>query len=274
MAGLGLRFSEKGYILPKPLISASGNPIIINVIRNMPKSDKWIFAVREEHIKKFGIDKVIRSEIKNAIIIPVNKTTEGQACTCLLAKKYLDPNEPLFIASCDATYLYDEKKYNEYINKKDVDCILWTFTNRDNLKQNPNAWGWCKVDKDKMTITDMSVKIPISTNPYNDHAVAGIFYFKKSKDFIDSAEAMIKENYRINNEFYVDAIPIFLKKVNKKSIIFDVKLYVSFGSPKDFEYYNLLDYVYRFNGSKKLLNKEDQKGINSWKEYFDKIYKK
>ena len=43
MAGLGSRFSKEGYTTPKALIPVSGVPMIIQAIRNMPPSEKWIF---------------------------------------------------------------------------------------------------------------------------------------------------------------------------------------------------------------------------------------
>jgi len=111
MAGEGSRFSKEDYSVPKPLIPVSGVPMIVKAIRDMPESDKWIFLVRKEHIDEYQIDNVIKSEIKEAIIIPVEKTTEGQAATCMLAEEYLEEEEELFIAACDNGYLYDNRKF-------------------------------------------------------------------------------------------------------------------------------------------------------------------
>ena len=89
MAGLGSRFYEQGYQLPKPLIPVSEKPMIVRVIESLPKSDKWIFIMRKEHIDKYKIDCLLKKKISNAIIISVDKTTEGQASTCMLAMPYL-----------------------------------------------------------------------------------------------------------------------------------------------------------------------------------------
>ena len=268
MAGLGTRFSEKGYVLPKPLISVSGVPMIIKVIRDLPPADKWIFIIRKEHLN-YRIDELIKNEIPHAVIISVEKTTKGQACTCLLAEKYLDQNEELLIASCDNGFLYDKEKFEELKKREDINCIVWTFTQRETLKRNPNAWGWCKLEEDKETIKDMSIKVPISNNPYNDHAVVATFYFKKAKDFIDASKSMISKNYRINNEFYVDAIPKFLEKINKKSIIFDVGLYVGWGKPDDLHDYERMEFMIKNNIFPKKMIEEEKKLLPLWKKYFE-----
>jgi len=57
---------------------------------------------------------------------------------------------------------------------------------------------------------------------------------------------MVKENYRINNEFYVDSMPIFYKKMGKRSVIFDVDLYVGWGKPSDLYQYEEREYAYQF----------------------------
>ena len=268
MAGEGTRFSSEGYTLPKALIPISGVPMIIKAIRDMPKSDKWIFMVRKDHIDDYKIDEVIKSEIPDAIIISVSKTTQGQACTCMLGEKYLEPGEPVFIAACDNGYVYDKEKYNQLQNDDEIDSIVWTFTKREKLKRNPNAWGWCVLDSDEETIKDMSVKIPVSDDSYNDHAVVATFWFKRAKDFINSVNLMIKEDYRIKNEFYVDSVPIFLNKLKKKSVIFDVQHYFGWGTPKDLYDYQKLEFFCKCGIEPKGISEENLRLWPLWKKYF------
>jgi len=273
MAGLGSRFYKVGYTLPKPLIPVSGTPMIIRVIKNLPPADKWIFVVRKEHIDNYGIDKLIRSEIQNAIIISVEKTTEGQACTCMLAKEYFDKEDELLIAACDNTSIYDKDKFNELKKREDIDSIVWTFTKREMLKKNPDSWGWYKLEEDSETIHDISVKKAVSDDPYNDHAVVATFYFKKASYFIDAYNLMVKENYRINNEFYVDSIPRFLKMLGKKSVIFDIDLHIGWGKPDELYDYEFIEYVIKNNLIENNLSEEQKRLLPYWKKYFDKFNK-
>lgn len=264
MSGKGTRFSDEGYLLPKPLIPVSGKPMIYQVIDSLPKADKWIFVVRQEHIKKYAIDKIIKNKIKHAIIVP-EKNPTGQASSCMKAAPYLKPSEEIFIAACDNSFLYDKAKYEKLKKQPDIDAIYWTFTKDKLLSDNPTAWGWIKLEKDKKTILDISIKVPVSKTPFNDHSIVASFYFKRAQDFIDSYKLMKKENYKINNELYVDAMPIFLKKLNKKSVIFDVDLYVGWGKPKDLHLYEYLEFCYFYKKSSLSI---------LWKKYFNKVYGK
>lgn len=264
MSGLGTRFSKHGYLLPKPLIPVSGLPMIVRVIRSLPKSDKWIFLVREEHITMYAIDALIKKEVPGAIIV-VDKNPHGQATTCMLALPYLEPDEPMFIAACDNSFLYNEQKYEELQRDPSIDAIVWTFTKHPSLSEKPESWGWIHLEEDGATIKDMSVKVPISGTPFNDHAVVATFYFRRSADFSQACELMIAEEYRINGEFYVDSLPIFYKKLNKKSVIFDVDLYVGWGKPEDLYLYQEWEYKVRMN----LPSRNPE--FTLWKKFLDQL---
>ena len=262
MAGLGSRFSNEGYQLPKPLIPVSGDPMIIKVIRDLPVANKWVFIVRQEHIDDFAIDRLIEDEIPNAVVIPVEKTTEGQACTCLLAEPYLDRDQPLLISACDNGFTFDSNKFESLSADSSIDSIVWTFTGDPLLAKKPTDFGWCRLEEDGRTIADMSVKKPISDDPINDHAVIATFYFKTAELFSEAANNMIEANHRINNEFYVDAVPVFMKKMGKRSVIFDVDELLSWGTPAALYSYQLKEYYHR-NAA---LNDKNSAVINT---YFD-----
>ncbi len=265
MAGLGKRFSEAGYKLPKPLINVSGVPMIVKVIRDLPPARKWIFVIRREHLD-YGVDVIIKKEIPDAIFL-VDENPIGQASSCLVARDYLETDEELFIASCDNGFLYDSMKFENLKNREDVDFIAWTFTQRKTLERNPCSWGWYNVGEGG-EIEDISVKVPISDNPFYDHAVVASFYFKRARDFVKSVEMMIEQDYKVNNEFYVDAVPKFLKQMGKKCVIFDVDLYVGWGKPDDLHDYERVEFVVKNNLV--LGDLEEKNLLELWKKYFEK----
>ncbi len=242
MAGLGSRFSNDGYLLPKPLIPVSGKPMITQVIRDLPTSDKHTFIVRQEHVDAFAIDTLITSVLPNAVVLPINYTTDGQATTCMLGLEGVSDDEEVFISACDNSFLYDEATFDTLRTDPSIDCVVWTFTKDPLLTAKPEAWGWIKLEDDGTTIADMSVKVPVSNDPFNDHAVVATFWFRRASDFRAAYAAMVDANHRINNEFYADTLPIFMKRLGKKSVIFPVDLYVGWGKPADLHLYDKHEY--------------------------------
>lgn len=257
MSGKGTRFSDAGYLLPKPLIPVSGKPMIAKVIEALPEADSWIFIVQKMHINEYQIDSLIKQHVPDAIIV-VDENPVGQASTCMLAMPYVNEDDSLFIAACDNAFSYDKAGYAALVKDESNDAIVWTFTNDGLLEASPKSWGWVRLLEDCKTIEGMSVKIPISETPKNDHAVVATFFFRRAKDFIAAFNLMKEEDYRINGEFYVDSMPIFLNKLGKKSVIFDVDLYVSWGKPADL-------YLYQYN---EFLLSQGKLADERWKKYF------
>ena len=62
--------------------------------------------------------------------------------------------------------------------------------------------------------------------------VVGCFWYRNSKDFIDSAENAFANNIKVNNEFYVgNSINYLIKQKKKRFVIFNVDYWISFGNP-------------------------------------------
>lgn len=266
MAGRGKRFSEQGYLLPKPLIQIEGVPMIWKVIDCLPKAEKWIFVVRQEHIDNFKIDEVIKEKIPEAIITVDKDLLGGASIFC--AEEFMDDEDEVFIAGCDMGFVYDEKKFENLKKNSDYDCILWTFTKDKRISNKPESWGYAKIGKDGKTIENMSVKIPVSNDPFNDHAVAATFWIRNKKILYQAIRKMIEKEIKTNNEYYLDNLPLAFEMLGRKSSIFDVDLLIGWGTPEEFHEFEKISFYNRFLGIEKLDISEKEKIL--WRKYFEK----
>lgn len=261
MAGEGSRFKDVGYETPKPLLmtfdkeTKQNQPMILCAVNSIPESEdsQIIFVDRDFH-KAQGIEDVLKKRWPKSQFITLDKLTEGQLSTCLKAKEFINDDEELLIGSCDCGIDIDLEKF--YNLKKNCDCIVFTFKNNDSVVDNPNAYGWMKVNNDD-DIIDVSIKKSISNDPEKDNAVSSIFWFKKGKEFVKAAEDMIAANDRVNNEFYVDQCIKYIIKNGLKAKVLVVDKYFCWGTPKDWEDY--------------------QKTVKYWEDFIDaykQIYKR
>ena len=125
MAGLGKRFFKNNFSLPKPLIPIKNKPMFIQAAKSMPKSNLNIFICNQNLITKYKVQKIIKKNYKKKFkIIAIKKTTQGQANTCLLAKKYLRKNDKIFIHSCDSMIKYNSKTLSKNLN--DYKAIIFS----------------------------------------------------------------------------------------------------------------------------------------------------
>jgi NDP-sugar pyrophosphorylase family protein len=234
LAGRGSRFSAEGYIDPKPLIEVSGKPMIVQAANSIPNSESHIFVTLKEHLDSYPLEEVLKEEFPSSKIIAINEVTEGQAITCDLGLKDVDPDASLLIAATDNGMIYNSEKYQDLIKVENIDAIIFTFRHHISSKINPQMYGWVKTD-DNDNATGVSVKIPISDNPYNDHAIVGAFYFKKVEYFKNALENLLDKNIRINGEYYVDSLMGELIGLGYKVKVFEIDDYICWGTPNDYE---------------------------------------
>jgi len=231
MAGEGKRFLKEGYQIPKPLIKINGIPMFVHAAKALPKADLYIFICLKKHVKKFKINKVIKSFFPKSKIIILDKVMNGQAVTCLKAKKFLKKDDRLTIGACDNGMHYNQKKINNKIDKSDL--VIWTFKNNKIVSKNPNMYGYVKTKKPDNAIF-VSCKKTISKVPGKDHTIIGAFSFKKAETFLKYSKDLIKQNKRINKEFYLDSVA---KLCVSSKLIVKVNLvnkYIGWGTPTDF----------------------------------------
>ena len=234
MAGLGSRYVNEGFKMPKPLITIDNQPMFINSLNFLSKEHKFYF-VFNQNLLEFNIEKHIKNNFQNFYNIVLTENTEGQASTCLSTETFIEQEEELLIAPCDSTVKFNNEKFKEL--KKISDCIVFTFKNNMCVNNNPNQDGWVNLNSNN-EILNFSIKKSISNLPTNDNAIVGIFWYKKSKYFFNSAKKLISENIRINGEFYVDESLKIILNSNLKINILEVDQYICWGTPNDFYKYN------------------------------------
>jgi len=225
MAGNGSRFAQAGYTFPKPLIEVHGKPMIQVVVENLAVEANYIFVVQKLHREKYNLDSMLSLICPGCKIVEVDSVTEGAACTVLLAKEFIDGDEPLVIANSDQFIEWNSLEFFYKMNEQNLDAGIVSF------KATHPKWSYARVD-DNGFVTEVAEK-----NPISDIATVGVYYWKKGRDFVKYAESMISKDIRVNNEFYV--CPVF-----NEALLDDLKIktfYVpkmwGIGTPEDLNYF-------------------------------------
>ena len=225
MAGLGSRFTEKGYTFPKPMIDVSGKPMIQVVVENLNMDANYIFLVQKEHIEKYNIEHMLNLIKPNCKVIPVDGLTEGSPCTVLLAKEHINNSAPLFLANCDQFMEWNSNEAMYSFTNDNIDGGLLVFN-----AVSPK-WSFCKLD-DNGFVSEVAEK-----NPISDIANTGCYYWKQGSDFVKYAEQMIEKNIRFREEFYT--APVYNEAIQdgKKIKVKFVDKMWGLGVPEDLEYF-------------------------------------
>jgi HAD superfamily hydrolase (TIGR01509 family) len=225
MAGRGSRFEKAGYTFPKPLIDVEGKPMIQLVVENINIEANYIFLVLKEHYSRYSLETVLNNVAPGCKIIQIDSVTEGAACTTLLAKEYIDNEQPLLIANSDQYVEWESSKFMYSMEADGIDGGILTFTSTH------PKWSFCKTDE-MGVITEVAEK-----NPISDKASVGIYYWSKGQDYVKYAENMISKNLRVNNEFYI--CPVYNEAIADGKIFktYTVDKMWGLGTPEDLDLY-------------------------------------
>lgn len=192
LAGKNKFFPESEYPFPKPLIEICDKTMIEMVINNFKNLDdiNYIFIVNEKDCKKFHIDNTLKLLTDNQCeIIKIQGETKGAACSVLMAIEYINNDEELIISNADQVIEEDLNKIVNYSKQYDGGVITFESVHP--------RWSYVKTDENNFVI-EAAEKRPISKN-----AIAGFYYFKKGKDFVNSAMNMIKKDANVNGIYYI-----------------------------------------------------------------------
>ena len=223
MAGAGRRFADAGYTFPKPLIEVNNKPMIQVVTENLGFNANHIYVVQKEHYEKYNLKALLNLITPNCQIVQVDSLTEGAACTTLLAKEFINKDEPLLIANSDQYLEWNSINFYYKMIETRADGGIITF------EATHPKWSFCRLDENE-NVVEVAEKKPISKI-----ATAGLYYWRKGSDYVKYAEQMIQKDLRVNNEFYV--APVYNEAIadGKRIKTYNIKKMWGLGVPEDLD---------------------------------------
>ena len=225
MAGRGQRFLDKGISTPKPLIEIDSKPFIEHVIDSVSfEKANFYFLIREKHLIENNFNEIFKKKKIKYKIIPVNKDTEGAACTVLLGTKEIKNDFPLIVKDCDQIMNWSKKNFLEFVNRKKIDGALVTVPTK-----NP-GFSYVELSDDMSTVSRTKEKEIVSS-----FGNTGCYYFSKTKEYDYYANLMIKKNIRVKDEFYISQVYNEYILDNKKIVHYPIAEIFSINTPTELE---------------------------------------
>lgn len=221
-AGLGSRFKEKGFKLPKPLIDVKGKPMIQRVYENLRiRADQTIFIVREDDQKNFKIKDKILAFCPEAYVLEVDGLQQGAYKTLEQAEKVIRSGNALVIANSDQLIDYDPYKVDAQL-QSGVSGLILTF---DAFGE---KWSYAKTDE-----TGKVVEVAEKRQISND-ATCGVYYARDAWKFFEAGRKMVEKGDTTNGEYYI--CPVFNYLAGRTEIS-PVEKMQGIGTPEDLSNY-------------------------------------
>jgi len=224
MAGLGSRFREAGFKVPKPLIDVRGRPMYAWATDSLPleNSSRLIFILlaSQPEFPDLRRDIETRYAAHQPVVLSVPELTAGQAITVLRAKDLIDNDEPLLIHNADTAFDVD-RGWTKKASAENLDGALLVFPSDERRWSfsRANAAGFVEEVREKEVIS-----------PW---ATTGTYWFRRGTDFVRAAEARFHSGKREASEFYVGPLYNDLIASGAKVKNFSIRKLYCFGTPED-----------------------------------------
>ncbi|WP_413282519.1 hypothetical protein [Vibrio sp. MA40-2] len=208
--------AENNY--PKILTDVDGQLLIERAAKPFLSANqnyKITIALPQPEADKYQLPNVLRLLGNRVNSCSINGNTQGAICSALLAIEELDLDSPLIVTSFEQVFDIDINRHIETFIDESVDAGVLTFDSKH------PKWSYVKTDENDF-VTQAAEKMPIS-----NRAIAGLYYFKSGRLFVESAKNMIRKDVKTNNSFYISPTlnEVILKEGKVKAIDIDKNCY-------------------------------------------------
>ncbi|WP_426110389.1 glycosyltransferase family 2 protein [Massilia sp. PWRC2] len=148
-------------------------------------------AVNELDCKKWHLDNVVRLLAPEANVVQIRRATSGAACTALLAISDFSSEQPLLIVNGNELLDID---FNTVINqflRAEYDAGVVIFPS-----VHPR-YSYVRLDEQQLVV-ECAEK-----NPISNHATVGFYWFRRGRDFVESAQQTIFKHAHVDGKYYI-----------------------------------------------------------------------
>ncbi len=264
MAGLGQRFVDAGYNVPKPFIEVAGQKIIDRIVNMFDEDDEMIFICNERHLRTDDTESYLQGIKRGCTILSVPQHTKGPVFTVMPHLDSIRDDEEVIVCYCDNPYLWDYKKFKNYVNKNNVDGCILTHSGFHPHRLSSTYMAYCKTEGD--SLLEIKEKEPYTDNHWEEHASTGTYYFRKGsyvkKYFQDAIENEVKHT---NGEYYVTLVYNLLVNDGLDVRVYDTDYVTVFGTPEEVKNYEAWNTI--ISGAQVKSEEDLLKSYNYWKGY-------
>ena len=276
MSGLGTRFIQKGFALPKPLIPVAGRPMIQHVIDMYSGIEQVLFIVNEEHVQNpnFEMLKTLRSICPSAEIAVIEEHKLGPSWAVLQASSFINPDQPVIVNYCDFSCNWNFQNFKNQLNSG-VDGLIATYSGFHPHMLRSNKFAYLKLNENG-NLVEIQEKQPFTNSPMNEPASSGTYGFKSGNLLIEAINTQVNNNDSFNKEFYTS---LTYKNMIRKNLViktFQINQFFQFGTPEDLEDFEHQYSFFHFKKNPNTMNPRVERiemlAAGAGKRFFDAGY--
>ena len=239
MSGIGKRFIDQGYQVPKPLIVIDGKPIIEHVVNLFPGETQFTFICNEQHLSTTPMRSILEGLSANANIIAIKPHKKGPvyAVAQLAATTDLiDDNEEVIVNYCDFGTYWDYQDFLDHTRSRDADGAVPAYKGFHPHMLGKTNYAFMRDQQQWMSA--IQEKKPFTDNRMDEYASNGTYYFKHGAYIKKFFNALMAADINVNGEYYVSLIYNLMVEAGLKVSIYQIQHMLQWGTPEDVAQYN------------------------------------
>lgn len=190
--GDNTRFVTSMYRMERPILPIYDKPVLTWVVTNLQIDANYIFVIREHLCRIHKLDEILKSLYPGCTIIKSESRTQGNACSILLAEKYIDNDNPLIVANDNQWLNWDVQSYiTEFLLNETSLVQMITFSCCGD-----NKFHYIKTNSSDKIVTGIHL-----FKPLNEWAITDVYFWRHGKDFVKYTHRMNSQNKRLVGEF-------------------------------------------------------------------------
>lgn len=224
LGGVGQRFIDDGYTMPKPLISVLGDPLIFHVIANLSLSkDDTIYIVYNESLDAFMFRDIVRRQFPLVRFIPLAFGTRGAVETVLCGLNHVeDLSQKTLVIDGDTFY----PLFGLMWHARSMKNAIFYFTDT----QTDPIYSYISIHENH--VTEIKEKEKIS-----DNACTGAYLFSDGNLLKRAAEVLIAGDNKQCGEYYMSGLYEILLTAGDRVMAQHVLGFHCLGTPNQLKAY-------------------------------------
>jgi len=254
MSGVGKRFKDKGYKLPKPFIEISGKPILQHVVEMFPGIEEVLFIVNREHFedKELKIESRLSRICPHAKIAVIDSHKLGPAWAILQASKDINLVSPVVVNYCDFACTWDFSAFRDEL-ESDLDGLIATYSGFHPHMLRNTQYAYLKLN-DIGNLIEIQEKLSFTSNPMLEPASSGTYGFRTGQILLNAITKQISSGDSYKNEYYSSLT--YKNMIASGHIIrgFEIGKFFQWGTPEDFEDFKIQKDFFTYKLKEDFLN--------------------
>lgn len=235
MAGHSRRFTEAGYAGPKGLLNVGNKPMIEHVINMFDlESCKYFIVVNNQQVKHTqGLEDYLSNLAPRVQITVVDSHELGPVYSSLQIEGIEDDDE-VIVTYCDFIVEWNYPLFLRHIRGSDGAIV--SFRGFHPASFGNTYYAYLRVDGQN-NMLELREKLSFTDKREDEHASAGIYYYKNWGLFKSYGEAYLEKGTNELPEVYASLLYNDMVDNGLEVIVHEANKFICLGTPSDLEQY-------------------------------------